>query len=244
MSQRPTESTKQFFDQWQLYQQIIERNYMAHQGIHQVIQQLIQQQFITPFQFLDLGCGDAQAIAATLAHSQIASYTGVDLSPNALQLAAKNLTAIGKTELICDDFLSYLQSQLNTRQFQFDIIHFGFSLHHLLLPEKQQAFQYCYTLLKPSGYLLIYDVFRQPDQSRDDYIQAYLTVANRDWTGLSSQQIQAIADHIQECDFPESLTKLSVIAQAAGFLPPSSLFADASGFHQLLAFRLPEMKRD
>ena len=90
MNQRPTESTKQFFDQWQLYQQIIEQNYMAHQGIHRVIRQLINDQFTTPFQFLDLGCGDAQAIATTLTNSQVDMYTGVDLSPNALNLAIEN----------------------------------------------------------------------------------------------------------------------------------------------------------
>ncbi|MFM1841964.1 MAG: hypothetical protein RLZZ490_700 [Cyanobacteriota bacterium] len=238
MNQRPTESTKQFFDQWQLYQQIIERNYMAHQGIHRVIRQLINDQFTAPFQFLDLGCGDAQAIATTLTNSQVAMYTGVDLSPNALKLATKNLADISKTELICDDFFRYLKSRLNTHRSEFDIIHFGFSLHHLLLPEKQRLLQYCHGLLKQSGYLLIYDVFRQPNQSRDDYIQAYLAFANRDWTNLSKPQIQAIADHIQDCDFPEPVAKITEIAQEAGFSAPLPLFSDASGFHRLLAFRL------
>ncbi len=240
MSQRSTESTKQFFDQWQLYQQIIEQDYMAHQGIHQALKQLIDQKFNAPFNLLDLGCGDAQAIANTLNNTQNAAYTGIDLSPNALQLAAKNLKNITKADLICDDFLSYLKSQITTRQSKFDIIHFGFSLHHLLPTEKQQLFQYCRALIAKTGYLLIYDIFRQPDQSREHYIQAYLANAQHHWTGLNPTQLQAIADHIGECDFPESLAKLSEIAQRAGFSAPLSLFADASGFHQLLAFSVDQ----
>lgn len=236
MSRRPTEATKQFFDQWQLYQRIIEQDYMAHQGIHQAIGQCLDHHWDTPLQVLDLGCGDAQAIATTIAHRRIAAYTGVDLSPNALTLAAKNLAGMGHVELVCDDFLSYLASQSGSDRPRFDLIHLGFSLHHLLLPEKQQLLQSCRGLLKESGCLMIYDVFRQPGQSREDYFQAYLAIVKRDWARVSDEQFQAIADHIQNCDFPESVAQLTEMAQQAGFASPQSLFADAHGFHRLLAF--------
>jgi ubiquinone/menaquinone biosynthesis C-methylase UbiE len=240
MNQRPTEATKHFFDQWQLYQQIIEQDYMAHRGIHQALKQLIDQQFNTPFNLVDLGCGDAQAIAKTLANTQITTYTGLDLSPNALTLATKNLKNIAKIDLICDDFLNYLQAKITTHEENFDIIHIGFALHHLLLTEKQQFFQYCRALIAKTGYLLIYDIFRKPDQSRDYYIQAYLANVQSHWTTLSPEQLQSLTGHIKACDFPESLAIISEIAQTAGFSAPLSLFVDASGFHQLLAFSIDQ----
>ncbi len=57
-----------------------------------------------PLSMLDLGCGDAQQIAATLAQCgapggnlRLASYTGVDMSAPALTIAQCNLTFLQPT---------------------------------------------------------------------------------------------------------------------------------------------------
>ncbi|MBE9240263.1 class I SAM-dependent methyltransferase [Synechocystis salina] len=235
---RPTEQTKQFFQQWQTYQQLIEHNYMAHRQIHQAVGALIKQQFDRPFDLLDLGCGDAQAIAKTLRGSEINSYTGVDLSPNALALAQQNLATFPRVELREADFLTYLNQANPTAPASFDLIHAGFSLHHLLLKEKEQFFAHCFSLLRPGGYLLIYDVFRQPHQDRQQYLQAYLDRAQSQWLALAPDQIQAIAGHIKECDFPELVATMAEISQKVGFMPHQVLFTEPRGFHHCFAFPL------
>ena len=236
MTARPTEQTKEFFQQWQVYQQVIENDYMAHRSIHQAIRAFLDRHYTEPFRLLDLGCGDAQAIARTLQGTKISSYTGVDLSPNALTLAQENLADLEVLELVSADFTAYLAENRSFSGPSFDIIHVGFSLHHLLLPEKEQFFHHCGPLLRPGGYLLIYDVFRQPHQNRQQYIEEYLAQVQAEWHTIAPAQLQAIADHINECDFPEWALTIAEIAQKAGFSIPETLFVDCSGFNQLLAF--------
>lgn len=209
---------------------------MAHRQIQQVVGTLIQQRFDRPFDLLDLGCGDAQAIAKTLVGSKISAYTGVDLSANALALAKKNLAALQRVALIEADFLTYLDDKKRTSPASFDLIHGGFALHHLFLEEKEQFFAHCFSLLRPGGCLVIYDVFRQPQQNRQQYIEAYLANAQSQWTALGPDQLQAIAKHINGCDFPELVATMAEIAQKAGFLPPEPLFTESNGFHHCLAF--------
>jgi SAM-dependent methyltransferase len=237
-SPRPTEQTKQFFQQWQTYQQLVDHNYMAHRQIHQAVGTLVQQQFDRPFDLLDLGCGDAQAIAKTLTGSKINSYTGVDLSSNALALAEENLDPFQRVELRETDFLTYLGEANQTAPVSFDLIHVGFSLHHLLPEEKEQFFAHCFSLLRPGGFLVIYDVFRQPEQNRQQYIEAYLAKAKSQWNALTPDQLQAIAAHIKECDFPELVATIAEIGQKVGFMPPQVLFTEPRGFHHCFAFTI------
>ncbi len=237
-SPRPTEQTREFFQQWQTYQQLVDHNYMAHRQIHQAIGALIKQKFDRPFDLLDLGCGDAQAIAKTLMGSKINCYTGVDLSANALALAQENLATFERVELRETDFLTYLGQANQNAPASFDLIHAGFSLHHLLLEEKEQFFTYCFSLLRPGGCLAIYDVFRQPQQNRQQYIEAYLAEAESQWTALATDQLQAIAAHIKGCDFPELVATMVETGQKVGFMPPQVLFTEPRGFHHCFAFAI------
>lgn len=233
--QHNAEPTKQFFDRWHLYQQIIDNDYMAHRGIHAAIQKFVIAHINKPFTLLDLGCGDASAIPATFANTNLQAYTGVDLSSVALSQAAQNLAAeTFQVNLVEADFTHYLHDDFGC----FNVILAGFTLHHLYPEEKREFFQRCYAGLEPSGYLLLYDVFRRPAETRDQYMQAYCGHCSEHWNQLSPEGLGHIIEHAHECDFPETHETLAAMASAAGFIPaPAPLFTDALQFHCLYVFQ-------
>ena len=55
-------SAKEFFNrQWELYQKVLNNNYVGHQEIYDVLHKLLAQ-WSKPFTMLDLGCGDARVL--------------------------------------------------------------------------------------------------------------------------------------------------------------------------------------
>jgi methylase of polypeptide subunit release factors len=93
-----------------VYQKMLAVDFLYHKTLYRAAQEVLlshwgsgstpastQQQ--PPLAMLDLGCGDAQQVAAMLARCgapsgalRLASYTGVDMSPPALAIAQQNLT--------------------------------------------------------------------------------------------------------------------------------------------------------
>jgi SAM-dependent methyltransferase len=234
--QHDSEHTKQFFDRWHLYQQIIENDYMAHQSIHRALKRFVVSRIDRPFTLLDLGCGDASAIPGTFAGTGLQSYTGIDLSPVALEQAAENLRAVPfEVHLVEEDFTRYLVHNDSGR---FHVILVGFALHHLYPAEKCEFFKRCYATLAPSGYLLVYDIFRRPGETRNEYIQSYCRHCGEQWTQLSPEGLVQLGEHINACDFPETYDTLATMASDAGFMSmPTPLFADNSQFHCLYSFQ-------
>ncbi|MBF2098275.1 MAG: class I SAM-dependent methyltransferase [Gloeomargaritaceae cyanobacterium C42_A2020_066] len=234
--QHDSQQVKQFFDRWHLYQQIIAQDYMAHRGIHAALRAFVVEHLEQPFTLLDLGCGDASAIANTFSGTALHGYTGVDLSPVALALAADNLKAVAfAVRLVEADLTDYVG---RTKGEQFDVVLLGFALHHLYTDEKRVFFQRCHTLLKPGGYLLLYDVFRRPHETRDQYLQAYFSYCTEHWTELSQDSLVGTRDHAYACDYPETYGTLAALARDGGFIPPTlPLFADEPQFHCLYSFQ-------
>lgn len=226
------ETTKIFFDQWHLYQQIVEQNYMAHREIQSALRDFVTTHLDHAFILLDLGCGDASMMARVLRDTPIQRYVGVDLSPVALEQAAQNLASSSCTvELIESDFSDYLQ---DCEQAQFDVVFTSFALHHLFLDEKRAFLNQCHTALKPGGYLLLCDVFRRPNETRDEYLQAYCGQCRKNWTHIPQETLHKALEHIQTCDFPETYETMATLAKEAGFMGTvKPLFIDASSFHCL-----------
>lgn len=235
-TQHNAETTKLFFDQWHLYQQIVGQNYMAHREIQHALRDFVTIHLDHAFGLLDLGCGDASMMARVLHGTPIQRYVGVDLSPVALEQAAQNLTSLSCTfELIESDFSNYLQ---DCEQAQFDAVFTGFALHHLFLDEKRAFLKQCYTALKPRGYLLLCDVFRRPNETRDEYLQAYCGQCRENWTHIPQETLHKSLEHIQTCDFPETYETMANLVDEAGFVGAATpLFIDAPSFHCVYVFQ-------
>jgi len=83
-----------FIKGWELYQKIIQRNYMKHAEIVTGIDASTDDLRMAELSILEVGCGDAYAISQALRDRQDVRYTGIDMSQHALDYAGKNLARI------------------------------------------------------------------------------------------------------------------------------------------------------
>jgi hypothetical protein len=87
---------------WSTYHKLLEVDFLEHRALYTALRALLLASFgahANPVAMLDLGCGDAMQIAASLRQCgapggelRLACYTGVDMSAPALDLAAGYLS--------------------------------------------------------------------------------------------------------------------------------------------------------
>ncbi|MEY3367953.1 MAG: hypothetical protein RI973_1108 [Bacteroidota bacterium] len=209
-----TDSAAQIFrDNWNIYQEIIANNYMYHREIGDYIDQLLARLNIRG-KVLDLGCGDARQLASRLAQHPVQSYTGIDLSGPALAIAAGNLAGAAAAIELQEGPMEVL---LKSAAGPFDLIHSSYAVHHLQDEEKKALLADCRRQLAPSGALLLIDVFREKEQSRGDYIEAYTRWMKTAWSSLSAEAVEAVCTHVRNYDFPASFDDMVGWAAGAGF---------------------------
>ncbi|MDJ0800578.1 MAG: class I SAM-dependent methyltransferase [Calothrix sp. MO_167.B12] len=228
----------QFFnEQWQLYQKVLNNNYMGHQEIYGILHDFLGNYFQTPFSLLDLGCGDASFTTQALLNTLISAYKGIDLSEVALEIAQGNLERIPcEKTFIQDDILTAVNQLVKQQEYSFDVVITSFALHHLSLEEKDSVIGQIFHLLKPHGILIIIDAIRLSAEDRETYIKRYLNNVRQDWSLISSQEYAMIENHISTCDFPESQNTLSAIARKHNFDRYECLYEDDFETTQLLCF--------
>lgn len=228
---------KYFNENWQIYQKILQNNYMEHREIYSVLHEFLVHRVQKPFQLLDLGCGDAGNTVSALIGTSIQSYYGIDLSQVAIALALNNLAAIPcpKT-LIEGDFTALVPQLLNTQQKCFDIILASFSLHHLKLKQKDNLMDQLFQLLNSDGVLLLIDLVRQEAEERNTYIDRYSKTMYQDWTALTPQEVSSLETHMTSSDFPETQKTLQQLALKHGFSGSECLYQDSLERWQLLCF--------
>ena len=108
-----------------------------------------------------------------------------------------------------------------------------------LLPvrEKQEFFRLAHARLAPRGSLLFADVFRRDGETRSEYLEHYIGMMRRAWTGMPPEGLASTIDHVARRDFPETGEAVAAMALEAGFRQrPRELFRDTTGFHRLMAF--------
>jgi SAM-dependent methyltransferase len=226
------ESTAFFTHAWSVYDLITARNYMYHREIHAGIADLLKRRKDqNRYQLLDLGCGNARFLAPCLMQSPPARYEGVDLSEAALEEARGYLAGLRcPVVLTHGDLLAAAESTDN----RWDVIFTGFALHHLTPEEKARFFQAAGRCLTDSGWLLMVDVVRDENQSREDYMEVYLRLMREHWTQIPPDQLETACTHVAACDYPERLSTLKKMAEASGL--NSSLVISRYGHHYSVLF--------
>jgi SAM-dependent methyltransferase len=226
-----TPSAPNIFDLWDTYHKVVAANFMFHREIAEALRRALAARFSERRPaFLDLGCGDATALAPVLRDFPPSRYKGVDLSETALALAARELASLScPVTLTHGDILEALAEDGS-----YDVIHSSFVLHHLTTEQKGEFFRRAARRLAPGGLLLLVDVMREEDETLDDYLRRYCGSLRRDWTGLSAGEREAICDHIVNNDLPEPFSTLLVLARAAGLKEAPG--AAGYGAHRLVCF--------
>ncbi|NNE69096.1 MAG: class I SAM-dependent methyltransferase [Rhodothermales bacterium] len=225
-----------FFDGWQLYRRIIDHDYMFHSAIRGAVRDVLRR--TRPQNLLDLGCGDGALITEILPEIGPGSYTGIDLSPVALQAASANLASVeARTTLLEQDFLDFLGVR-GEQTMQFDAILAGYTLHHLSLGALERFFRDAHARLSPGGVLLVYDVFRIGSETIAEAVKRSHAWREATWSGLNTEDLNAIWAHVSTADFPRSESELADLAVRAGFLTAPDLIWQASTeFHRLYAWQ-------
>lgn len=232
----PEEATR-WFNQWHVYRAIVDANWMAHREIFNAIRSWALMRYPGPFTLLDLGCGDAGFIKSTFDETGLWAYTGIDASQAALAKARDELAgARFAVELREADMLAYLRGEPAEAAKTFDAILASYAVHHLPAREKREFFRLAHGKLAPRGSLLYADVFRRDGETREQYLEAYVGMMRRAWTGMPPNSLASTIEHVTQRDFPETSEAISEMAREAGFQEPQELFRDATGFHRLLAF--------
>lgn len=206
-------ATALFEKAWGLYDAIAAGNHMSHRELYLPVAEHLRQRSETGgYSLLDLGCGDARFLAPCLQASPPAAYTGVDLSEAALALAQSRLAHLPSARWSREDMLRHVaQSQQRV-----DVVFSSYALHHLATTDKHAVLRHAARLLTPGGTMLLIDVVREPDESRDHYIAGYLRRIRDDWKGLTQEMVDEACAHVAAFDHPESLATLDALAQDSG----------------------------
>ncbi len=204
-----------FSKRWNVYKNVINHNYLYHYDIHSCLHKIFAGYFSQkPFSLLDLGCGDASFIANTLKSTTVSRYYGIDLSDVALKEATKNLAGSGFQSTL---LRGNVAESIVGLQEGFDAIVCGYSLHHLTIQEKDTVFSNCRRILREGELLLIYDIIRKRNESRDEYLNRYWNVSERSWTNISRDEMALLKAHSLESDFPDDEDYFPNQARKYGF---------------------------
>jgi SAM-dependent methyltransferase len=116
-----------FRRRWAVCQKLIEHNHLSHAEVHGIPHRALLEEE-QPFRVLDLACGNAAAIVGALKGTRVAHCHGVDLAKPALELARRNLDALGCAVVLEQrDVIGAMQGRPEPA----DVVWIGLSLHHL-----------------------------------------------------------------------------------------------------------------
>ena len=221
-----------FFDEWSIYEQVLDHDYMFHDEIYRGVERLVAEHFAArPLSVLDLGCGSARHFSQALAGRSISAYKGYDLSEAPLPEARSNLARLHcPVEFYQGDLLDALRRESGA----FDLIFCGFSLHHLTSEGKEEFFRLAHRRLDTGGMLLIVDPARKEDEARPVYLDHYCGWIRSEWQSMPQAAIDAICEHIHGNDFPETARDLRAMAAEAGFDRAREL--ESYGWHHTWSF--------
>ncbi|MCX5930674.1 MAG: class I SAM-dependent methyltransferase, partial [Cyanobacteria bacterium] len=220
-----------FFDrQWSTYRRVVDHDLMEHQALSAATTAAIEgwlasrPEGSSPPHMVDLGCGDLALLAPLLRRLPLGSYLGLDLSVPVLPRAAAQLQGVPYP---CawreQDLLTWALEQPvsgdpgSTPARPVDLIHSSFAVHHLNADEKGQFLSAVRHRLTPTGMLLWTDVFREPGESRDDYVARYIRRIHHGWQALAADEQQQVIDHLSSFDHPADAAAIQHTAEACGW---------------------------
>jgi len=227
-----------FETDWQIYRTLVDNNLLFHQEVSEILVQEMTTRFSGGFRFLDLACGDADVMSRALRKTAVKNYLGVDLSPQALAIATKNMEdAPFDARLEQIDILTTLSENPAT----YDVIWCGLCLHHFQSSEeKRRVFSAIRSALTSNGVFFSFEPVLPEGKSIKIFNRQNRQQFRKDWSPpLTEEQFERLMTHIETCDFPETAHGWLIAGRAAGFSAAEELFSIPNGGYCRL-FRLEQ----
>ncbi len=222
----PNSSAEIFIDSWRVYEKVVAHNYMYHDEFHTKVKIYLEKKFGTsPINILDLGCGDASGINSITENITLNSYRGYDLSGTALEYARAKFK---DAEYSCILVQKDIREAVKEAGEKYEVVYSSYALHHLSDEEKQKAFTAIYSTLVPGGVFIYIDIFRPQLESREEYLQGYITWIYSEWHSLKDAEKALISNHVLENDYPASEDWMKKAALNTGFY----IFNSPVNFHK------------
>lgn len=246
------ETVREFFNSWRIYQHFKALNYVSHREVYSVLHRFLLENLPEAFTMIDFGCGDVESIAVALNETGIVEYTGIDMCHPALEMARGNLAELNCRQLLIEGDYSELialhrealraasmshvmrDAASSAEKKPADLGWAALTLHHLSNDAKQEFCHGCRELVKPSGYLMIYDPMLAEGETREDFLKRWEDILKTRFTGLSREDSKAMLEHVSRSDYPESLSTMREMGKKAGFGRMKVLFEDPTGVYQLI----------
>jgi ubiquinone/menaquinone biosynthesis C-methylase UbiE len=225
---------KEVFEQWSMYDAVVQAGYMAHAELVATLADWAQQQ-TTPLKIIDLGCGDGWLATHAFRHANVAEYHAVDVSEAAVAQARQHVAVWQGRAMVTAGNLAEFLGDVNDNSA--NVILASYSLHHFSTEAKIALIADIHRVLAPGGTLLWIDAVRHNDESRDEYIRRLTHEMETDWTALTPDQREKACAHVRESDFPETSNWMLEHVRAAGF--PNAQTLLSTPFFQGWAFSKP-----
>lgn len=211
----------EFFErQWRTYREIVDHDWMEHRGITTAVTDALRSwmdrhpERCGEAVLLDLGCGDLALMGPVFGGLQLGSYIGVDLTEQVLPLAR---AALGHSpfeiSLHHADVSTFIATQRDV-----DLVHASLVLHHLSDEDKAVFLAELRHVVQPEGAFVWADVFRDPAETRDDYVARYAARIRREWrSAIDDGDREAIVTHMSTFDHPADREAIVATARRAGW---------------------------
>lgn len=171
---------------------------------------------------VDLGCGDLALLGPLLRRLPLGSYTGLDLAGVVLPLARQALGAVPYPSHWQEgDLLAWATGEAgaaaDSASAPVDILHAAFAIHHLDQPRKVAFLAAARQRVNPGGIFVWTDVFREPGEAREAYVERYIRRIRTGWQPLTAEQQDHVISHLSSCDMPADRAEIQAAAEAAGW---------------------------
>jgi ubiquinone/menaquinone biosynthesis C-methylase UbiE len=214
---------KEVFEQWAMYDAVVQADYMRHAELVAVLGYWVRKQD-QPLRIVDLGCGDAWLATHAFRDAQVEQYRGIDVSESAIDRAREHVAIWpGRAEVFAGNLAEFL---IGLPAESTNVVLASYSLHHFLSDTKIALIGQCHRVLTNGGTFIWIDAVRRDNETREDYIERLTHRMDNDWPALSDDQRARACAHVRESDFPETGRWVREHVEQAGFRLGQTILSD------------------
>jgi ubiquinone/menaquinone biosynthesis C-methylase UbiE len=214
---------KEVFEQWAMYDAVVQADYMRHAEIVAALASWARKNG-QPLRIVDLGCGDAWLATHAFREANVEQYQGVDVSESSVERARTHVAIWpGRAEVTAGNLAEFLGRLPGESA---NVVLASYSLHHFLSDAKVALIAECRRILAVGGTVLWIDAVRRDEETRDAYIARLTHTMEHDWPALNDDQRARACAHVRESDFPETGPWMREQVEQAGFRLGDTLLSD------------------